>query len=296
MSLPETSPSNSQSLGQLLKGKRKDRGFDLKTITQETRITAANIQAIEEDNYDALPAPVFARGCYQLYAKFLGLDTNEILERYDTEYAQQIGSNKYNTPPPGRLVQDIGNMATKPNGFPFSYLGLFLLIFLAFGAFLCWYFSWNPAAFLSKQLRGIENTLQVEPVAKSINEKAKTSSGINNLSIASFIPSNFQSVAFAAPVPTDDFGEQILPEKKENKYFLYAEFPQQTELILTIDNQPYRRLCFLMGERVTWSAAEELTLTLPTSSNVKLTLNTIPLQLPHSEKDYVTISVSELLL
>jgi cytoskeleton protein RodZ len=66
-------------VGQLLRDARQARGYNLGDIERQTRIPRQYLQALEDDRFDALPAPVYARGFLRNYARFLGLDENEIL-------------------------------------------------------------------------------------------------------------------------------------------------------------------------------------------------------------------------
>ena len=59
-------------------------------------------------------------------------------------------------------------MAERPTFLPFSFLGMILLLLLLFGGFLSWYFSWNPATYLSQKLRSLDqNPQQIEQELES---------------------------------------------------------------------------------------------------------------------------------
>jgi cytoskeletal protein RodZ len=152
------------SIGELLRETRLRRGLDLVAVAEQTRISPRNLQAIEDGNFTSLPAEVFTRGFYTLYAKMLSLDPDEVLEMYGQERRKFPNPDGCKTPPPHRLAQEMANLAERPTSLPFSYFGLILFLFLFFGAFLCWYFRWNPASFLSEKLRSLEAPPQSEQV------------------------------------------------------------------------------------------------------------------------------------
>ncbi len=141
------------SLGHFLRKTRVNQGLDLQAISDETKISPKNLQSIEDGDFSALPAEAFTRGFYSLYAKTLSLDTGEVLKRYEQEKENHPDYQAPPATPPGSMAKQVGTMAERPAGMPFSFFGLIFFFLLAFGALICWYFSWNPATFLSERLR-----------------------------------------------------------------------------------------------------------------------------------------------
>ncbi len=82
--------------GHILREARETKGLTIKDVQQEIRINTAYIEALEQGDYDTLPTPVHARGFLRNYARFLRLDPQPLLDRYE----QQLG---YNVPPPAVL-------------------------------------------------------------------------------------------------------------------------------------------------------------------------------------------------
>jgi cytoskeleton protein RodZ len=72
-----------ETLGQLLRGAREARGETLDEVERETRIRARQLAAIEADDWGTLPSPAQARGYIKNYAQHLGLDVQDVLERYE---------------------------------------------------------------------------------------------------------------------------------------------------------------------------------------------------------------------
>ncbi len=70
------------SLGSYLRSERELRQISLEEVAQTTRIPLRMLQRIEEDHLDELPGDVFARGFLKSYASTVGLDEDDILERY----------------------------------------------------------------------------------------------------------------------------------------------------------------------------------------------------------------------
>jgi flagellar biosynthesis protein FlhG len=68
--------------GALLRRARLRRGLELQKIAEVTKVSPHNLQLIEDDRYDALPAPVYVRGFVQAYADSLGLDGRAFARGY----------------------------------------------------------------------------------------------------------------------------------------------------------------------------------------------------------------------
>lgn len=70
----------SDTLGQRLKFARQEQRLSIEQAAVGTRIRPHYLQALEADDYSAMPSPVQARGFLRNYADFLGLDLQSILE------------------------------------------------------------------------------------------------------------------------------------------------------------------------------------------------------------------------
>jgi cytoskeleton protein RodZ len=71
------------SFGRYLQSIRLEKKVSLETISAETRIAVSNLQLIEKENLDALPAEVFVRGFLRAFAQAVGADGAEAVRRYD---------------------------------------------------------------------------------------------------------------------------------------------------------------------------------------------------------------------
>ncbi len=78
-----------ESIGQQIKKAREARNLTIAQVTQVTRIRAHHLDAIEADNFDALPSPVQARGFLRLYAEFLGLSLEKLIAHQRAESVEQ---------------------------------------------------------------------------------------------------------------------------------------------------------------------------------------------------------------
>ncbi|MFO7683853.1 MAG: helix-turn-helix domain-containing protein [Chloroflexota bacterium] len=76
-------------IGHILREARETKGLTLEETQEETRINSKYLAAMENGEYEKLPTPVHVRGFLRNYARFLGLDPQPLLERYEINLAQQ---------------------------------------------------------------------------------------------------------------------------------------------------------------------------------------------------------------
>ena len=72
------------SFGDKLKRERELRGVTLDEIAKATKIGTRALKALEDEQFDQLPGGIFNKGFVRAYAKFLGLDEEEMVSDYVT--------------------------------------------------------------------------------------------------------------------------------------------------------------------------------------------------------------------
>ena len=70
------------TFGTWLRRQRELREISLREIADVTKISIRYLEALERDRFDVLPAPVFARGFLREYARYVGLDPDEVVNSY----------------------------------------------------------------------------------------------------------------------------------------------------------------------------------------------------------------------
>lgn len=123
------------TFGEELRREREIRGISLKEIADATKISKRFLEAIERNDHRTLPAPVFTRGFVREYARYLGLNSEEVVNRYN--YAAAGDDRIEKSPHLERLAQ----RETPPKkGIPPPYaridrnIWILLLIVAALGA------------------------------------------------------------------------------------------------------------------------------------------------------------------
>jgi cytoskeleton protein RodZ len=70
------------AVGSILRQARKRQGIDIDTVEERTKIRAKYLRALEEEDWDVLPGPAYARGFIRAYAELLGLDSEVLVEEF----------------------------------------------------------------------------------------------------------------------------------------------------------------------------------------------------------------------
>ncbi len=71
-------------IGQILREARENKGLSLDDVQAQIRINTRYLEALEAGDYAVLPTPVHVRGFLKNYARYLGLDPQPLLDRYNT--------------------------------------------------------------------------------------------------------------------------------------------------------------------------------------------------------------------
>ena len=78
-----------ESIGKHLRQCREQRGLNIDQIARETNISRHYLVALEEDRYDVFPAEPYVIGFLRNYGDHLGLDTEDLINKYRTLKIQE---------------------------------------------------------------------------------------------------------------------------------------------------------------------------------------------------------------
>ncbi len=81
-----------ESPGICLKTERESKNLSLKEVSGSTKISERLLKAIEEDQYELISSPVYVKGFLGAYARYLGLDSNNIILQYQENYENKTPS------------------------------------------------------------------------------------------------------------------------------------------------------------------------------------------------------------
>src|ERR1700674_4999542 len=75
--------------GERLRREREMRGITLEEISGSTKISKRHLQALEQEDFDALPGGIFNKGFVRAYARYVGIDEEQAVTDYMAADQQQ---------------------------------------------------------------------------------------------------------------------------------------------------------------------------------------------------------------
>jgi len=135
------------SLGMQLLLLRKKTGLSITEVSAQTNISSSNLKAIEEENFDQLPADTFTRGLVALYGNFLGIDgvttaKSYIQLRHRHSPVRKKSRINYAS---GRSLNP-KKLAEPSHISSATIAGILLIIIVTSFSLFCLYNNWNPFA------------------------------------------------------------------------------------------------------------------------------------------------------
>lgn len=101
-----------ETLGDIFYKRRRELGYTIKYLSQETKILPKYLEALETNNYVAFSSTAHAKGFLKIYALALGLDSEKILAVYRRDIVVQT-SNR--TPEVAAEQGETTETVTNPN-------------------------------------------------------------------------------------------------------------------------------------------------------------------------------------
>ena len=313
--------TTAQTLGQFLKATREAANISLEEAQASTKISPSALTAMEEDDFECMPAEAFSRGFYVMYAKFLGLDHEQILERYlEVRGLPPLTGNFSSTPPVHKSGQ-FRNYAEAPSVSPMMNSVIATVTVLTLIVAGCWYSGWNPLRYVQDKissLQGKEEVVQpppsvpamesnvpsapaVAPVApEPVNQPDEpadpTEQNTEDLSPATVLEledtqSEEESLETSVSTPAAPKEETtIAPYKVE------ISFQSAGTLKASVDNGFMIDKHYQIGQTMEWEIQETILLELPETIEATILMNGITIPLPEVNDGLRRLSLPEDLL
>jgi cytoskeleton protein RodZ len=273
-----------EPFGACLKKAREKKGLSLEQVASKTRIPESRLHALESEDFANLPAKVFAKGFVRSYAKTLGLDEEETLQRFleasDGFYAQVQSDSPH--------VQVTLEAARQP--IVSWKLILIIVAVIAIGVIgAIW--SWFPQQQKAPiALPEPEVSSPIKPIQESIPPSSSSEEGISPAAPIDSVPAQSSS---PAPVPTASQPKPMrLPTVKpvlstspipaiekttdDGSQILEIEATQLTWVVVQSDQHTPKEALLQPGQRITWKADKQFLLTLGNAAGVLIRLNGEP--------------------
>ncbi|MDY6971667.1 MAG: DUF4115 domain-containing protein [Thermodesulfobacteriota bacterium] len=252
-------------IGALLREQREKKGLSYAGIFEMIRLRPPILEAMENEDWEGLPSPIFVRGFVRSYARALGLDEAKALELYRKAVP-------FSETPLRPLARPVGSRPALP---------VTLIFLLLAGAFAYYFLKAYP-----NRERDLTNPYTVFPAS----DKVTKSNGIQKVPVET-IPqlSDQQIETDSAPEthaeiidtqPTNDVIEDSLslesapaPKVEAPALLLKAHIGDRTWLRISVDGQVPKEYIFQPGSYPEWTAREGFELFIGNAGGIELELN-----------------------
>lgn len=126
------------ALGEEFRSAREARGLTLSDVAEQIHIRSVYLNAIENDDWPQIGAPVYVRGFIRTYARFLGLDAESAVARFnETAPAERPAA-------PAAAATSVARESSGPSLWAVIG-GLIALLLVAFVGYEWWQYSQSAA-------------------------------------------------------------------------------------------------------------------------------------------------------
>lgn len=251
-------------LGEQLRKAREAKNLSPQEIAIAIKINIKFIEAIENDQYDALPLPpVYIKGFIRSYCRQVGLDEKELLKLYKdvptvTKKAEELYiKEELRRPADRKKVLILLLLIT-------GLLGGLLYLFLVSCPFMVKPIAENQT--LKKSKIAFPTPKVTAPPKESVlTEKPLPQSGIQELPKEEVPKDNILSEVQVSPALP-------IPLKME------VEGQLNTWVEVMIDNNPAVEMMLYQGKVAAWEAKEKIEIKIGNAGGIKINVNDIPLK------------------
>lgn len=252
-----------ENFGSYLRTHREKKSIRLEEIASITKIHLHSLELLEASQWEQLPPEPFIRGFIIAYAKYIGLEPKEVLERYFEEtgrrkapvsptQTQDVGSAPQTTSETNDNPSDLISAATGFQASTKIVAGVAAAVVIAIVAILI-------SVGKSADQPGTDG-VQVSSTTPNATEAAATATGEAK-------PAGDRSVAVATapkdtPKPMDAFAHEVVVEGKE-----------RTWVKVVIDENPPLEFFLSQGEKATYTAKQKIKVVLGNSTGAKVMHN-----------------------
>jgi cytoskeleton protein RodZ len=239
-----------KAVGSFLRNSRESQGLSLNEASRVTRISTMYLSALEEERFDILPNPAYARGFLRAYARFLGLSGDEIIDLFER------GDSPASQEPPLQTEK----AQSRSTGSTREYRQRRLVVIMLLLALVL------AAAYFFREKEKIQET---PPVASTVPAPA----------LPAPLQQNRSSAVRPAAVPaasTEKPAGETVPSENEPLpagIVLKLKIIQDSSLNITIDGMISQQYELKAGDLIEWKADKVIALDMGNAGGVEAELN-----------------------
>lgn len=121
---------NTPTSGGQLKAAREKAGLSIEDVAKKLYLTATKVTALEGDQYEKLPSPMFVQGYLRKYAALLNIDSDDLIQNY-SGYLDTLPDNTEQTDVPEPKVSRMVVGRKPPKWIVPTSLFLFVVLILS---------------------------------------------------------------------------------------------------------------------------------------------------------------------
>ena len=217
--------------GERLQAARIQKGLSLADVASRMHLSASILEAIEENNFEEITAPIFVKGYLRHYARIVALDEDDMIQQYIEYYSEE-------DPP----ISSTSNMVPELSVTDARIKWTTYLVILVLAAL--------PAAWWWNKAQNEEPTISLDTQTTNPeqNDQALAESADSAIEAASeTLAETAQSVEASTPQPAVEQSVQAQPETTE---------PEATEAAAAEPTEPVAAVAMQQPEPAASSADE----------------------------------------
>jgi len=255
-----------ETLGKYLKNQRESKKISLREVSKNTRVREHILRAIEENQTDLLPPATYVKGFLLAYAKYLRLDPNDVLLRYERAL-----KGEPTAPPSPQFVRPEQKASPTPPSKPkqkilWNTKQIWVVVAVIVASFVIFFF-FSPYSSKPPMEPLPEKSVKGQPAVAPSPPAAATT----RVSEEKPVVEEKKSLAPSLPAIATTF----VKEKKPLSLQLKAA--EETWVSLQVDDQSEKEMTFKPGDGIFVRATNRIRMKLGNAGGVDLILNGKPL-------------------
>ena len=225
------------SFGERMRREREMRGITLDAISESTKITTRSLEALENDEFDKLPGGIFNKGFVRSYARFLGMNEEQVLK----DFIEVAGDPEQPLPDPPVKHQEIPPLKERRSRGGIAGA----IVASALVAAGLWYLG--PAlqrlagAAWMRVHKGSSQPINSSSVAFAADNAAATSTDQNQPAPAPSTPAQVDAAIVQPAAQTSSTAPELVPAAATthaDKFVILVKANRPTWVSITADGQP----------------------------------------------------------
>jgi cytoskeletal protein RodZ len=261
-----------------IKALREAAGLSLHDIFAMTRVSIANLTALENGDFKNLPPPIYTRNFISKYAGAIGIDDKSLLERYE-KYIATISE-------PSELVK-----IRKPwpeNGLKYWFLYGSLAVVLAIGAVVVALFLYHTDKPVPAPVA--ETARPNSEAAASATENTTASTGKQPVA-RGVIPPAANKAATNAPDAKTETAAPTPGQDMKNGYHLSIKARETTWIRIVSDKTKSSQVLLKPGETIERTASDGFRLDIGNAGGVDISFQQKPLGRLGKSGEVITLNL-----